>query len=127
MSDTPLISETEARRRIAVAQREAFCDGVRVMFMDPIVPNAYEAKKARERITALAESRYPLPTVTKPRERTDAGGVRWRVEDGVLQFRMLSGTWGSADLNAWPLDAERIALWHDLFTTPTEAVPVEEG
>lgn len=77
----------------------------------------------------LAESIYPLPTVTRPRtitvakhevEGTEYNAATFRALNGRIEYRSeFSGKWIVSNKDA---TAQRVAAWADLLKDPTETV-----
>lgn len=73
-----------------------------------------------------AAAAYPLPPITRPRVVADSesfkqfcvvnGQLLWRVADGVEWERVNSTV-------AFSITPNRVRVWHDLLTNPTEDVP----
>jgi hypothetical protein len=93
---------------------------------------------ASGQLIASPEKRFPLPKVTRPRERTDSRGVTWRVlvhqfRDPVIEYRDESRSglihpWREA-LSAGPgqpgLTVEVARIVTELAANPTEEVDAE--
>lgn len=75
---------------------------------------------------AEAQRRYPLPKVTRPREKKDCAGVRWRALGSTVQWCLYpDGNWNDVDTRgcgAMYLTVERVILIADLLANPTEEV-----
>lgn len=77
-----------------------------------------------------AESRYPLPKVTRARVVRDPhdSTIEYRLTDGGYQYREKCGKWTNMDAigETWSKDncptPERATLWADLIANPTEEV-----
>lgn len=116
-------------RELVLAQREAFrmgAAGLRYSRRDDFI-GPWSAERD-------AEARYPLPKVTRPRVVDDpwpGSGHQFRCVNGAIQVHHW-GEWkplaplagACADVWIYPTP-ERIRLWYDLLTHPTEEV--EDG
>ncbi len=63
-----------------------------------------------------AAKRYPI-TTTRPLERSDSGGTRWRWEgERLMYLRDYSHEWKRAATGGvWDITPELVALWSDLY------------
>lgn len=129
--ETDLAPKT--RREVLIARR-AFIGGAREVVSESRMLSllgggtslVLPAKLNEEQLCDLAAHRYPLPKVTRAREETDPHVVyvRWRFSDGVLMVSVSGREWKrpiECPLSFAPTP-ERVALWHDLYTNPTETV-----
>lgn len=112
MSDDQTVTEREAVLR----ERKAFLLGVE--------RGAYLPGATMSWWNGEAVQRYPLPSSTRPRVVNDRD-YQWRYVNNVMQVRSksLGGDWGVA-VNCTPTP-ERIRLWADLLSNPTEDVTEE--
>lgn len=133
--------KTYTERELVLAQRESFAAGSAWRWADTH-PVADERVNDRER--AVAERRYPLPRVTRPRMLPDPHvefDQFWRCVDGVIQWapnehcrgeRFWHALGEQSDLTfkapgatvalIHDVTIARIKLWADLLNNPTETV-----
>lgn len=108
---TPRTMKPETKREILIARR-AFEAGAWYV--------GWNSESARQD----AASRYPLPKITRPRVVKDSKGTFWRVLGDKIQFSNDGVSWPGAD-SSHPfciVQAERVHIFHDLYTNPTEEV-----
>ena len=89
----------------------------------PELADQNEYLRAKVRAALL----YPLPKVMRTREVADPinrEGLRWRVQEGVLECAMKSNYWAPYKAHAFTHDVTiaRATLWADILTTPDELV-----
>jgi hypothetical protein len=123
------MSETTVTEREAVLrERKAFREGALAAVNEP--------PQWHHQIDTAAARRYPLPRVQRPRvvrDPHDDYEQEWRVVNGRLEFRPPYGQWGEAHKRTDAIydgsclfpTPERIRMWADLLTNPTEQV--EDG
>lgn len=108
-------------RDLVLAQRAAFVAGGHKGYHCGLV-----------NLQRYAQAAYPMPTITRPRlvEDPHCAGKHWAWWDGQLMWTAFGrgGEIPAATMSEsmyTGLTPERVRLWADLVTTPTETV--EEG
>lgn len=130
---------TESRDRATIlALREAFVAGAEYQHCvvakkaedDELAGVRHRVLYDRENNRDEAKRRYPL-TVTRPRVVVDEWErVEWKSDGCNLYWTLDRSDWHRypekiSGILAWP-NAERIAIWSDLISNPTETVDADE-
>lgn len=123
-----MISEVECVKR----ERAAFRSGAAELYGSRAVKAGNESFDAYYKVTEMADSRYPLPKVARPRVVKDPHSVsdaEWRVIDGEPEYRSRKHLDGP--YRAWskyeggiPFTSDRVRIIADLLNNPTELVEV---
>jgi hypothetical protein len=104
------------KREVLIA-REAYITGARAFFCHPVVMAGPATCRASDEVEAKAPVLYPLPKVTRPRERRASDGATFRVVGGELMANY-GGGWVHEQVIGVPL----APLVADLLANPTEEV-----
>lgn len=118
-------TENIAEREKQLLRREGF-----LRAKESSLDTAHDARCSNEgggancpRCVTQAVREFPMPKIARVVVDPCDDNYEWRVEDGALQTRRTpSVAWRPALHAGWSLEPQRIAMWADLFASPTELI-----